>query len=495
MTNPSPADKIERRKVGSLKPYPGNARVHSDEQIDQIAASIEKWGWTIPVLIDARNQIIAGHARIKAAEQLGIDEVPVMVATGWSKAKKQAYVIADNKLAMNASWDDTLLAAELLSLNDVGFDMSLIGFSDEELAGISAGEGGLTDPDEVSVPPVNPVTVSGDVWLLGQHRLLCGDCTDADAVAKVLAGAKPHLMVTDPPYGVEYDANWRNEDERANGKAIGGSAVGKVLNDDRADWREAWALFPGDVAYVWHAGSKAHVSAESLESCGLIIRTQIIWAKSNAAIGRGDYHIKHEPCWYAAKEGYEDQDHHCDGETCDLEECGLNIKAQLLWAKKNGNYHPKHEPCWYAVRKGRKGHYCGGRRQTTVWDIDKPRKSTTGHSTQKPVECMRLPIVNNSKRGQAVYDPFLGSGTTIIAAQTERRHCYGLELDPGYCDVIVKRWQDFVGKAATLEGDGRTFEEVDTERYPPGKDSADCYTVAISEKRKKLVAERAAAEK
>lgn len=248
-----------------------------------------------------------------------------------------------------------------------------------------------------------------------KHRIVCGSSTEADTVAKVLGDVRPHLMVTDPPYGVEYDAGWRNGVKRADGSVVAARAVGKVLNDDNADWREAWALFPGDVAYVWHAGVHAGSVADSLTACDLLIRSQIIWAKNQMAIGRGDYH----------------------------------------W---------QHEPCWYAVRKGRKGHYGGDRKQTTLWQIDKPRKSETGHSTQKPVECMKRPIENNSSPGQAVYEPFSGSGTTIIAAEMTGRHCYAVELSPAYVDVAVKRWQDFTGQQATLEGDGRSFEEVAGER-------------------------------
>ncbi len=314
---------------------------------------------------------------------------------------RKAYILADNQLALNAGWDTELLKVEIGELNAEGFDLGLIGFGDDFLAGLlNVGTEGLTDPDDVPEPPAEPVTVLGDVYVLGKHRLVCGDSTNADDVAKALNGVAPHLMVTDPPYGVVYDANWRNEADRANGKPYGARAVGKVENDDKADWREAWALFPGDVAYVWHAGVQAGVVAESLEAVGLELRSQIVWAKNQMAISRGDYH----------------------------------------W---------QHEPCWYAVRKGRKGHYNGDRKQTTVWNIDKPRKSETGHSTQKPVECMKRPIVNNSSPGQAVYDPFLGSGTTLIACEMEGRVCHGLELSPAYCDVIVKRWEDFTGQKAT----------------------------------------------
>lgn len=205
------------------------------------------------------------------------------------------------------------------------------------------------------------------------------------------------------------------KNDPSSGKDGAGRATGEVMNDDRADWREAWALFPGDVAYVWHAGNMAHVVAESLLSCGLNIRAQIIWAKHQFVISRGDYH-------------------------------------------------PQHEPCWYAVRKGKTGHYDGGRKQSTLWQIDKPQKSETGHSTQKPVECMKRPIENNSSPGQAVYEPFSGSGTTIIAGEMTGRSVHAIELNPAYVDVAVKRWQDFTGEAATLDGDGRTFAELAAER-------------------------------
>lgn len=408
-----PADKVERRKVSDLTPYARNSRTHSDEQVAQIAASIKEWGWTVPVLIEPDGGIIAGHGRVMAAQRLGIAEVPCMIADGWSEGQKRAYIIADNKLALNAGWDDEMLRVEFAELGDMGFDLGLTGFGEMELGALLADKTeGLTDPDAVPDAPETPVTVEGDVWQLGRHRIICGSSTEADTVGKVLNGVEPHLMVTDPPYGVEYDADWRNHTGDPSGT---GRATGKVLNDDNADWREAWALFPGDVAYVWHAGVHAGSVADSLTACDLLIRSQIIWAKNQMAIGRGDYH----------------------------------------W---------QHEPCWYAVRKGRKGHYDGGRKQTTLWQIDKPRKSETGHSTQKPVECMKRPIENNSNPGQAVYEPFSGSGTTIIAAEMTGRHCYAIELNPAYVDVAVKRWQEFTGQSATLEGDGHTFDEIAASR-------------------------------
>jgi DNA modification methylase len=408
-------------RVADLIPYARNSRTHSDEQVAQIAASIREFGFTNPVLVDGDRGIIAGHGRVLAARKLGLNEVPVIELTHLTEAQRRAYVIADNKLALNAGWDMDLLKVELGGLQADGFDLGLTGFSGDELAGLFAeSTDGLTDPDEAPEVPVDPVSVLGDVWLLGRHRIVCGDCTDALVVDKALNGVKPHLMVTDPPYGVVYDADWRNKAMRADGSPIAGRAVGKVLNDDRADWREAWALFPGDVAYIWHAGNMAHIVADSLLASGFGIRAQIIWAKSQFVIGRGHYHPHHEPCWYAVRE-----------------------------------------------KQGATGHWNGDRKQSTLWQIDKPRKSETGHSTQKPVECMKRPIENNSSPGQAVYEPFSGSGTTIIAAEMTGRSCHAIELNPAYVDVAIKRWQDFTGQQATLEADGRAFDVMAASRNAP----------------------------
>lgn len=409
---------IEWRSVEGLIPYARNSRTHSKDQVAQIAASIREFGWTNPILVDGDGTIIAGHGRVMAARKLGEKEVPCIELGHLTEAQKRAYVIADNQLALNAGWDAEMLKVEIAELVDADFDLGLLGFDDAMLAGLTGVETeGLTDPDDAPEPPAVPVTVLGDVWVMGRHRIICGSSTEADTVAKLLLDVKPHLMVTDPPYGVEYDADWRNKALRADGFASNGRAIGTVLNDDKADWREAWALFPGDVAYVWHAGNMAHVVAESLLACDFGIRAQIIWAKSQFVIGRGDYH-------------------------------------------------PQHEPCWYAVKKNRKGHYDGGRKQSTIWEIDKPRKSETGHSTQKPIECMKRPIENNSSPGQAIYEPFSGSGTTIIAGEMTGRHIYAVELNPAYVDVAVKRWQDFTGQQAILDGDGRTFDEIAATRLP-----------------------------
>lgn len=413
---------IERVSIATLIPYVRNSRTHSDAQVAQIAASIREFGFTNPVLLDEANGIIAGHGRVLAARKLGMQDVPAIRLAHLTEAQKRAYVIADNKLALNAGWDEELLRLELKDLQDLNFDVALTGFSTEELDALMAPPGteGLTDPDAVPEAPEHPVSVPGDVWLLGRHRLACGDCTDALVVEKALGGVKPHLMVTDPPYGVNYDPNWRNEPEKLNlksGSAMKSrtAAVGRVLNDDRSDWTETWALFPGDVVYIWHGERQGPELVAHLRNCGFEPRNLIVWAKSSLVISRG-------------------------------------------------HYHPQHETCWYAVRKSATAHWAGDRKQSTLWQIDKPRKSETGHGTQKPVECMRRPIENNSSPGQAVYEPFSGSGTTIIAAEMTGRACHAIELNAAYVDVAIKRWQEFTGQAATLEGDGRSFTDVATER-------------------------------
>ncbi|GEP06431.1 site-specific DNA-methyltransferase [Methylobacterium oxalidis] len=423
-----PADHVARRAVAELEPYARNARTHSDEQVAQIVASIREWGWTNPVLVDETGTIIAGHGRVLAAVKLGYPDVPVMVARGWTEAQRRAYVIADNQLAANAGWDEDLLRVEFSDLRALDFDLGLTGFSVDAIADVMAqATEGLTDPDEAPPVPAKALTQGGDVWILGRHRIICGSSTNAADVEKALAGARPNLMVTDPPYGVNYDPGWRRETCLA-GKGI---AEGKVLNDDRADWREAWALFPGAVAYVWHGGLHTDTVMESLAACRFAIRAQIIWVKPRFAISRGHYHWQHEPCLYGVREGEEDE-----------------------W-----RFVPEHEVAAYAVKDGKAAEWKGGRKQSTIWNIEHVR-CDTGHGTQKPVECMRRPIENNSAPGHAVYEPFSGSGTTIIAAEMTGRACHAVELNPAYVDVAVQRWEAFTGLEARLEETGETFAEV-----------------------------------
>jgi len=297
----SPADRIEHWPIERLIPYVKNPRFHSEADVYKIAASIGQWGWTNPVLVDENGTLIAGHGRVNAAAKLKLTSIPVIVARGWSEDEKRAYRLADNELAARASWDFDLLHNELNDLRSSGFDLDLIGFEPDRLEEILAGLGssGLTDPDSVPEVPDQPVTRPGDVWQLGDHRVGCGDSTSAADVALVLAGSEAHLMVTDPPYGVAYDPSWRAHRGRRAGKL----AQGKVVNDDRADWRQAYALFPGDAAYVWHGAMHGDVVAAGLAACGFQLRAQIVWAKQHFTLSRGDYHWKHECCWYAVREG------------------------------------------------------------------------------------------------------------------------------------------------------------------------------------------------
>jgi DNA modification methylase len=424
-----PANRTEQRPVASLVPYARNARTHSPEQVVQIAASIAKWGWTMPVLVDEAGMLLAGHGRVLAAQRLGLVEVPVMVALGWSEADKRAYILADNRIAENAGWDKQLLGLELTALAGMpDVNMALLGFAQAELDEMIqfAERGGRVDENAAPAAAAQPVSQPGDVWLLGEHRLLCGDSTVAADVAALLAGERPHLMVTDPPYGVNYDPNWRNAAALNNG----GGALGKVSNDDRADWRETWALFPGAVAYVWHGGLHAGTVDASLKAAGFGLRAQIVWVKTRPVISRGHYHWQHEPAFYAVRPGADDQ-----------------------W-----RFDDEHETAAYAVREGETGHWRGGRRQSTVWMIEHV-KSETGHGTQKPVDCMKRPILNNSRPGDAVYEPFSGSGTTIIAAEMTGRRAFAIEIDPAYVDVAVRRWEGFTGLRARLAAGG-LFEEV-----------------------------------
>lgn len=442
-------ERIRVAHLADLVPYERNARTHSADQVAAIAASIREFGATNPILVAERGSIVAGHGRKLAAELIydagdtiklpsGLDlpwgTFPVVDCTGWSDKQRRAYILADNKLAEQAGWDAGLLKLELGSLLADGFDLGLTGFSGEEIAALLADKTeGLTDPNSAPEVPVNPCSEAGDVWLLGNHRLACGSCTDAHTVEAVLGDRRPALMVTDPPYGVNCDANWRNEAARTSSgmgnRALGAGAVGKVLNEDQADWREAWALFPGQVAYVWHGGLHAATVAESLQASAFAIRSQVVWVKHRFAISRGDLHWQHEPAWVAER-----------GEGCFV-------------------FEDEHELAAYAVRKGKPGRWRGGRKQSTVWNIEHV-KSETGHSTQKPVDCMRRPIENNSAAGEAVYEPFSGSGTTIIAGEMTGRHVLAIELNPAYVDVGVVRWQQFTGREAVLESTGETFAAV-----------------------------------
>lgn len=418
-----PGNKIENRAAAALQANPHNSRTHPPEQIEFLRKCIAEFGWTMPILIDEDDVMLAGHARLQAATAEGIETLPVIVARGWSEKKKRAYIEADNRLSELAGYDAAKRRMELNWLVEQGFDMEAIGWSTEAREEfLSIGNEGDGEADREIDRPKTTFIRRGDLWVLGKHRLLCGDSTHEETVRVLLGEDRPNLMVTDPPYGVDYDPAWRADANKWKGSKvkIGAKAMGQVMNDAIADWRKAWDLFEGDVAYVWHGGLRCIEQAVGLEAAGFVIRSQIVWDKGRLVIGRGDYH----------------------------------------W---------QHECAWYAVRKGRPGHWSGSRKESTVWSIAKQMRNETGHGTQKPVECMKRPIENNSKPGQFVYEPFAGSGTTIIAAEMTGRRCLALELDPGYVDVCLRRWQQFTGGVASL--DGVPFDEVIAARRK-GKNNA-----------------------
>lgn len=405
----NPADKVEQWPIEKLVPYAKNSRTHSEEQVAQIAASIKEWGFTTAVLVDETGSLIAGHGRLMAARKLGMTSLPVMVAKGWTDAQKRAYVLADNKLALNAGWDNDLLALELAELGDLGFDLELTGFSDEEIKALMPVEltEGLTDPDEAPPIPENPVTVPGDVWVMGQHRLLCGDSTSVDDLAKLCEGQMVDMWLTDPPYNVAYEGGTKEKLTIQN-DSMGDDQFRQFLRD--AYTAADTVMKAGAVFYIWHADSEGYNFRGAAKDAGWTVRQCLIWKKSSLVLGRQDYQWQHEPCLYGWKDG-----------------------AGHLWASD--------------------------RKQTTILEFDKPARNGE-HPTMKPVALFEYQLLNNTKGGDIVLDSFGGSGTTLIAAEKNGRVARLMELDPKYCDVIVKRWQDFTGKIATHAETGQPFAEV-----------------------------------
>ena len=444
-----PAVAPELVKIDKLSPNARNSRTHSAQQIEEIARLMLEYGWTTSVLRDEADEIIAGHGRVQAAELLvsrgheRFQVAPVITARGWSDAQKRAYVIADNQVALNAGWDQKLLGSELRDLSAAGFDMGMLAFSQTDLRRLMRGAGGgLTNPD--ATPAVEPVVVTelGDVWLLGEHRIRCGSSTNAADVTALLSGQVPELMVTDPPYGVKYDPSWRGTDL---GQKV--RATGLVLNDDRADWREAWALFPGSVCYVWFGSLSAAVVQTSLELEGFQMRSLIIWAKDRFALSRGHYHWRHEPCWYGVRKGRSAK-------------WRGGRKRDTIWRVKDLEADPERLAVVQEIIEENGV-------QDTVWEIPMTvDDGSTGHGTQKPVECMRRPIEANSDEGDFVYEPFSGSGSTIIAGEQSARRVLAMELSPAYVDVAVRRWQAFTGQVAVLESTGETFAAMARYRAP-----------------------------
>lgn len=402
---------IIKKSITELMNYDKNARTHSKAQIEEIAQSISNFGFNDPIEIGADNIIISGHARLQAAIQLGLKEVPCIIHEHMDATHRKAYILAANRIALSSAWDTTLLTEELLQLQEQDFDLKLTGFTGEEINDLLNPElltDGMIDADECGTVQDEVISKLGDVWILGEHRLMCGNSTDSNDVEKLLNGQKPNTMITDPPYGVKYEASWRADAKGS--KKTKREESSNLMNDDQADWYDAYVLFPGNVAYVWHASAFTDVVMDGLRRAGFEIKQQIIWNKNIHALSRSDYHWKHEPCWYAIK--------------------------------KDGNRN-----------------WMGGRSQMTVWDIAtvQSEKDKTSHPTQKPVEIYMRSINHHTNPGEYIYDPFGGSGTLIIACEKSKRRALSMELDPKFCDVIIRRWQNFTNQQAILEGTNDVF--------------------------------------
>jgi site-specific DNA-methyltransferase (adenine-specific) len=406
---------IVERKIEDLIPYVKNSRTHSEDQIAQIAASIKEFGWTNPILVDGENGIIAGHGRLMAARKLKYKVVPTIELKDLTETQRKAYIIADNRLALNAGWDNEMLTIELNDLLADGFALDILGFDPKELSALLEPEvvEGLTDEDAVPDVPDEPITKLGDIYLLGKHRLMCGDSCSVNDMEKLCDGQLVDMWLTDPPYNVAVQGGNHANPERKNGL--------KILNDKMPDeefrqfLRDAYVtadlvMKPGAVFYIWHADSEGYNFRGAAKDAGWAVRQCLIWKKSSIVMGRQDYHWKHEPCLYGWKEG-----------------------AGHLWATD--------------------------RKQTTILEFDRPSRNGE-HPTMKPVALFEYQMLNNTKGGDIVLDSFGGSGTTMLAAEKHGRYARLMELDPKYCDVIVKRWEDFTGKKATLVTANKELSEI-----------------------------------
>ena len=399
---------IEKVKTDVLIPYVRNARTHSDEQVTQICGSIKEFGFTNPVLIDSDKVIIAGHGRVMAAQRMGLSEVPCITLDYLTEAQKKAYIIADNQLALNAGWNEELLALEIEELNDLDFNLDLLGF-DDPLKFLPDKEG-HTDEDEVPDVPDNPVTKEGDLWVLGNHKILCGNSTSVDDVEKLLNKQKVDLLLTDPPYGV----NYAEKNTFLNAFDEGNRNQKHIKNDEIENieqfCKDFLSIIPFsdyNIFYIFFAGLQLHHLRTAIEDTKLYFSQYLIWNKNNHVLGRNNYMYKHEFIVYG-------------------------------WKNRHKFY---------------------GGKSTSVLNFDRPVKSDL-HPTMKPVAILEKLIKDGSLSNQNIYDPFLGSGSTLLAAEKTTRKCFGLELEPTYCDVIIERWQNYTQEKAILESNGKTFEEL-----------------------------------
>ena len=401
---------IVQQRTDVLLPYARNSRTHSEAQVAQIAASIREFGFTNPVLVDGDNGIVAGHGRVMAAKQLGPAEVPT-ISVGWlTEGQRRAYVIADNQLALTAGWDEAVLAQEVAWLQGENFNTDLLGFDADFLDGLLAEQDatstGLTDQDDAPAVQVNAITQPGDVWVMGKHRLMCGDSTSVDSVNTLTMWGGIDMLLTDPPYNVAY------EGKTADALTIQNDSMSDA--SFRTFLRDAFAaadaaMKPGAVFYIWHAPTEGDNFIGACKDTNWKVRQCLMWRKNSMVMGRQDYHWRHEPCLYGWKGG-----------------------AGHLWASD--------------------------RKQTTILDFDRPTCSLE-HPTMKPVALFEYQLLNNTKGGDLCLDLFGGSGTTLIACEKNGRYARVMELDPKYCDVIVRRWQSFTGKPAVLESTGQPFPE------------------------------------
>lgn len=411
--------KVELIDIGRVIPYARNPR-RNEQAIAKVAASIKEYGFRQPIVVDEEMVIIAGHTRLQAAQQLGLTKVPVHTATGLTATQVKAYRLADNRTAQEAEWDDELLGLELGELAEQGFDLDLTGFDGDELEKLLAeiDEGGLTDDDDVPEAPETPVSKPGDVWVLGNHRVICGDSTDTAVLDTLLDGQLVDMVFTDPPYNVNYGDTAKDKI-----RAKGGAKAGrKIMNDNLGNEFEAFLMDACDnmlrvtkgALYICMSSSELDTLQSAFRSSGGKWSTFIIWAKNTFTLGRSDYQRQYEPILYGWKEG-------------------------------NDHY------------------WCGARDQGDVWFFNKPQKNDL-HPTMKPVELVCQAVKNSSKSKDIVLDSFGGSGSTLIACEKLGRYARLIELDPAYCDVIVKRWEEFTGKSAVLAGEEKDFVVVAAER-------------------------------
>ncbi|MGF6792755.1 site-specific DNA-methyltransferase [Paraburkholderia sp. 35.1] len=402
-----PADAVERWPLERIHESPRNPRTHSEEQIAQVADSMREFGWTMPVLVDETGELIAGHGRVRAARLLGFTDAPVMIARGWSETQIRAYRIADNKLALNAGWDEELLRIEFGALSEVGFDLSLTGFDSRELDDLLGPDGDAEGADDDDAPacPELPVSVPGDVWVCGPHRVMCGDALNGAQMAKLMDGEPATLVVTDPPYNVAYEGKTSERLTIVN-DAMSEKAFRAFL---LAAFENMMAhCIAGAPAYVFHADTQGANFRRAFTEAGWYLAQCAVWVKPVFVMGRQDYHWQHEP---------------------------------VLYGWKPGAAHR-----WYADRS-----------QSTTWAFDRPSRSEV-HPTMKPVALLEYLLTNSSQRGDVVLDAFGGSGSTLIACARMKRAARLMELDPRYCDVIVRRWQEFSGERAIREADGASFD-------------------------------------